>query len=91
MKKYKGLFCFMIISVIINIVLYYFVPNIKINGIIIAIVNILILCFSQKSINFDYEESSKYLNKDTINSGGYKSEEDNKIKESILTASEDIA
>ncbi|EDS78293.1 methyl-accepting chemotaxis protein [Clostridium botulinum C str. Eklund] len=87
MKKHKNFLGFMIISAIINIVLYYLIPYIKINGIIIAIINILILHFMTRSIYSDHRE----LDKDVIENDDSNGKQDNKIKDSILTASEDIA
>ncbi|KGN02605.1 chemotaxis protein [Clostridium novyi A str. 4570] len=91
MKRHKDFFCFMIISVIINIALYYLIPNIKINGVIVAIVNILILYFAGRTCNFNDVKLDKQSNKYDIKNNESKEKQDNKVKESILTASEDIA
>lgn len=91
MKKHKDFFYFIIISAIINMALYYLIPNIKINGVIIAIVNIVILSIGKRTVYFNYINSDKYLYKSTITNDDSKNKQDNKIKESILTASEDIA
>lgn len=87
MEKHKKIIIFIIVSSVINLVLYYAMYHNSFGGIITSIANILILCLATKSVCTDEEKVVKNIYENDLEN----IQEDKKLKDFILTASEEIA
>lgn len=87
MKKHKKIYIFIMISIVVNLILYYVMNSCIKDVLVISISNILILCLATKYFYTNENNTSNVI----LDEKKRNIQDDNKVRDSILTASEEIA